>query len=119
MVPVDLDAVRRGLGIPRAEDRDDWQRIRELLRAKVGESQFDIWLEPVRLIAIDGDCKLVLDVPPATAGWTRERFGRVLAACASSVGRDVRFAAEPERCAVGAEAQSISTFPTNQKEAAG
>ncbi len=46
IVPVDLDAVRRGLGIPTAEDQRDWQQIRELLRAKVGESQFDIWLEP-------------------------------------------------------------------------
>ena len=119
MVPVDLDAVRRGLGIPTAEDRHDWQRIRDLLKAKVGESQFDIWLEPVELIAIDSDRKLVLAVPPATAGWMRGRFGRVLAACASSVGRDVRFADEPERRAVGAEAQSSSTFPTNQKEAAG
>jgi hypothetical protein len=119
MVPVDLDAVRRGLGIPTAEDLHDWQRIRELLKAKVGESQFDIWLEPVELIAIDSDRKLVLAVPPTTAGWTRERFGRVLAACASSVSREVRFADEPERRAVGADAPPSSTFPTNQKEAAG
>ncbi len=119
MVPVDLDAVRRGLGIPTAEDRSDWHRIRDLLRAKVGESQFDIWLEPVRLIAIDSNRKLVLAAPPATAGWMRERFGRVLAAFASSVGRELRFADEPERRVVGAEAQSSSTFPTNQKEAAG
>jgi DnaA-like protein len=118
MVPVDLVAVRRGLGIPTAEDRRDWQRIRDLLKAKVGESPFDIWLEPVRLIAIDSHRKLVLAVPPATAGWTRERFGRVLATCASSVGRDVRFADEPELRAVGA-VQSSSTFPSNQKEGAG
>ena len=119
MVPVDLDAVRRGLGIPRAEDRHDWQRIRELLKAKLGESPFDIWLERVELIAIDSDRTLVLAAPPAIAGWTRQRFGRVLAACASSVGREVRFADEPERRAVGVEAQSSSTFPTKQKEAAG
>jgi hypothetical protein len=119
MVPVDLDAVRRGLGMPTAEDRRNWQRIRDLLKAKVGESRFDIWLEPVELIAIDSDRKLVLAVPPATAGWTRGRFGWVLAACASSVGRDVRFAEEPERRAVGVEAQSSSTFPTNPEEAAG
>jgi hypothetical protein len=119
MVLVDLDAVRRGLGIPAAEDLHDWQRIRELLKAKVGESQFDIWLEPVELIAIDSDRKLVLAVPPTTAGWTRERFGRVLAACASFVSREVRFADEPERRAVGADAPPSSTFPTNQKEAAG
>jgi hypothetical protein len=119
MVRVDLNEVRRGLGIQTAEDRRDWQRVRKLLEAKVGESQFDIWLEPVELIAIDSDRKLVLALPPATAGWTRERFGRVLAACASSVGREVRFADQPELCALGAEAPSRSTFPNNRKEAAG
>jgi DnaA N-terminal domain len=119
MVRVDLDAVSRGLGIPTAEDRRDWQGIREVLKAKIGESQFDIWLEPGELIAIDGDRKLVLSVPHATAGWTRERFGRALAACASSVGRDVRFADQPELCALGAEPPSRSTFPNHQKEAPG
>jgi hypothetical protein len=118
LVRIDLDAVRRGLGIPTAEDRRDWRRIGELLKTKVGESQFDIWLEPVELIAIDSARKLVLAVPPESAGWTRERFGRVLAACASSVTREVRFADEPERRAVGADAPSSSTFPNNLKEAA-
>jgi hypothetical protein len=119
MVPVDLDAVHRGLRMPTAEDRRDWQQIRELLKAKLGESQFDIWLDPVELIAIDRDRKLVLAAPPVTAGWTRERFGRVLAACAAAVGREMRFADEPELCALRAEAQSKSTFPINRKEAAG
>ena len=119
MVPVDLDAVRRGLVIPTAEDRRDWQEIRELLKAKLSESQFDIWLEPVELIAIDSERRLVLGSPPATAAWTRERFGRVIATCASSAGREMRFADPPERCALGAGAATRSTFPNNQKEAAG
>jgi hypothetical protein len=117
LVPVDLDAVRLGLGVPVAEDRRDWQQIRELLRA--GESQFDVWLDPVELIAIASDRKLVLAGPPATAAWTRQRFGCVLAVCASRVGREVRFAEETERHAVGANAPSRSTFSTNQQEAAG
>ena len=119
MVPVDLDAIRRGLGIPTAEDRRDWQQVRELLRAKLGESQFEIWLDPVELIAIDRDRKLVLAAPSVTAGWTRERFGRVLVACASSVGREMRFAEKPELCALGPEGPSRSTSPNNRKEAAG
>jgi hypothetical protein len=119
MVPADLHAIRRGLGIPTAEDRRDWQQIRELLRAKLGESQFDIWLDPVELIAIDSDRKLVLAAPPATDGWTRERFGRVLAASASTVGREMRFAEKPELCALGPEGPSRSTSPNNnRKEAA-
>ncbi len=78
MVRVDLDEVRRGLEIPTAADRRDWQQIRELLEATVGESTFEIWLEPVELIAVDGERRLVLAAPPATAAWTSRRFGRVL-----------------------------------------
>jgi hypothetical protein len=120
MVPVDLDAVRRRLGIPTAGDQSDWQQIRELLTAKLGKSQFEIWLGPVELIAIDRDRKLVLALPPATAGWVRERFGRVLAACASSEGREMRFAEKPELCALSPDGPSSSTFPNkDRKEAAG
>jgi hypothetical protein len=120
MVPVDLDAVRRGLGVPTAQDSWDWQQVRELLKPKLGDSQFEIWLDPVELIAVDRDRKLVLAAPPATAAWTRERFGRVLAACASSVGREVRFAEKPELCALDPEGPSSSTSPSkNRKEAAG
>lgn len=118
-VRVDLDAVRRGLVIPTAEDRRDWQQIRVLLEETVGESTFGVWLEPVELIAIDGDRRCVLAGPAATAGWTSERFGRVLAMCASRVEREVRFADEPERHAVGLESTGRSTFSTNEKEGAG
>ena len=104
---------------PLVRDQRDWQRIGELLKAMVGESQFEIWLEPVELIAIDRDRNLVLAAPPATAGWMRERFSRLITVCASSVSREVRFAGEPERRAVGADAPPGSTFPNNQKEAAG
>ncbi len=118
MVRVDLDEVRRGLEVPTAGDRRDWQQIRELLEGTVGESAFEIWLESVELIAVDGDRKFVLAAPPATAAWTSKRFGRVLAACASRVGREVRLAEETERHAFGADAPSRSTFSTNQEEAA-
>ena len=119
LVRVDLDEVRRGLEIPTAADRGEWQRIRELLEERVGESTFAIWLEHIELIAVDRERMFVLAVPPATVGWTSKRFGRVLAACAARVGRQVRFAEEPERHAFGADALSRSTFSTNQEEAAG
>jgi hypothetical protein len=70
MVRVDRDEVRRGLEIPTAGNRREWQQIRELLEETVGESTLEIWLEPVELIAVDGDRKFVLAAPPATAGWT-------------------------------------------------
>jgi len=53
LVRVDLDAVRRGLGLPVLADRDAWGRIRARLRETVGESMFEIWLDPLELIAVD------------------------------------------------------------------
>jgi hypothetical protein len=100
-VRVDLDEVRRGLGIPTSADRGDWQQIRELLEEAVGESTFAIWLEPAELIAVGGDRRLVVAVPAATASWTATRFGRLLTRCAERVGRELRFASEPEVHALG------------------
>lgn len=117
-MPVDLDAIRRGLGVPTAEDRHDWNQIRDHLKNTLGESQFDIWLEPVELVASDSDRVLVLALPAATAAWLRDRFGGVLAASASSVGREMRFAERPEICALATDGPSRSTFPNNRKEAA-
>ena len=119
MVRVDLDEVRRGLEIPTAADRRDWQQTRELLEETVGESTSAIWLEPVEVIAVDGDQKLILAAPSATAGWVSNRFGRVIAACASRGGCEVRFAEEPERHAVVPDAPSRSACSTNQRAAAG
>jgi len=100
-VRIDFDEVRRRLGMPTAADRRDWEQIRELLAATVGESTFAIWLEPAELIAVDDGRRLVVAVPAATASWTRERFGRLLTSCAERVGRELRFASEPEVCALG------------------
>jgi DnaA N-terminal domain len=101
LVRIDLDEVRRGLGIPTAADRRDWRRIRELLEEAVGESTFAIWLEPAEVIAVEDDRRLVVAVPAATASWTSKRFGRLLTRCAERVGRELRFASEPEVHALG------------------
>jgi hypothetical protein len=119
MVRVDLDEVCRGLDIPTAADRRDWQQTREQLENTVGETTFAIWLAAVELIAVESNRTLVLAAPRETAGWTSNRFGRALAACASRVGREARFAEEPERHAVGADALRRSAFLTNHEEAAG
>jgi DnaA-like protein len=100
-VRIDLDEVRRRLGMPNAVDRRDWQQIRELLEEAVGESTFAIWLEPAELIAVDDERRLVIAVPAATASWTRDRFGWLLTSCAERVGRGLRFASEPEVHALG------------------
>jgi hypothetical protein len=95
-VRIDLDQVRRVLGIPTAADRGDWQQILGLLKATVGESTFAIWLEPAELIAVDDERRLVVAVPAATGAWMAKRFGRLLTGCAERVGRELRFASEPE-----------------------
>jgi hypothetical protein len=101
-VNVNLDEVRRTLGVPGPSDHADWERIRELLVEAVGESTFAIWLEPVELIAIDADGALVLHAPPELRGWLQERFGRVVAQAAERAGRATRMADVAQSAAMGA-----------------
>jgi hypothetical protein len=107
MVRVNLDEVRRALGRPTAADRADWQRIRKLLEPAVGESTFAIWLDPLELIAIDGERRLVVAAPGPAAPWTRTRFGRLLASFATQLGRELRFASEPEIHALGRDERQV------------
>jgi len=100
-VRVDLDEVRRGLGLPGVADRGDWEQIRTLLLKAVGESQFAIWLEPIELIAIDATGALVVAAPAVTCSWIRGRFGRLLDRCSQQTSRELRLADEPERKALG------------------
>ncbi|MGB0096448.1 MAG: DnaA N-terminal domain-containing protein, partial [Solirubrobacteraceae bacterium] len=101
-VNVNLDEVRRTLGVPTACDHADWKRIRTLLAEAVGEGTFAIWLEPVELIAIDADGALVLHAPPELRGWLQERFGRVVAQAAERAGRATRMADVTRSTAMGA-----------------
>ncbi len=120
VVRVDLAEVRRGLGLPACDDREDWERMRRLLFDAVGESTFAIWLEPLELIAIESSGRLVIAAPSQTASWVRERFGRLIAGCAQRVGRELRLAEEPERRALGRDdgrpAVSARALEINQKE---
>jgi len=108
-VRIDLAEVRRGLGLPASNDRADWERIRALLLQALGEDMFAIWLEPLKLIAIGVDGALVIAAPPATSTWVIKRFGRLLSTRAESVGRDLRFAVEPERVAFGSNNERSSS----------
>jgi DnaA N-terminal domain len=96
-VRIDLDEVRRGLGLPGLADRNDWDQIRSRLRELVADTMFEIWLEPLELIAIDPAGALVIDAPPTTLSWLQHRYGRVIARCAEDASRRFRFAEEPER----------------------
>lgn len=107
LVRVDLADVRRGLDPPRPGDRDDWERIRQLLRARLGEDMFAIWLGPLELIAVDASV-LVIAAPSETVSWVRDRYGRLLSATAERTGRELRFAEEPERIAFGIKRERLS-----------
>jgi hypothetical protein len=119
-VRVDLDEVRRGLGLPGVADRDDWQRICSLLLDAVGESTFAIWLEPLELIAVDASGALVAAAPPDTCSWVRGRFGPLLTHCSQQTSRELRLADEAERIALarGDErpAQTARGLHINQQE---
>ena len=99
-VRVDLADVRRRLDPPGPGDRDDWEGIRELVRDRLGEDMFAIWLGPLQLIAVEASV-LVMAAPPETVDWVRDRYGRLLSATAERTGRDLRFAEEAERFAFG------------------
>lgn len=107
LVRVDLADVRRGLDPPSPGDHDDWERIRQLLRARLGEDMFAIWLGPLELIAVDASV-LVIAAPSETVSWVRDRYGRLLSATAERTGSELRFAEEPERMAFGIKQQRPS-----------
>jgi DnaA N-terminal domain len=107
LVRIDLDEVRRGLGLPGAGDRSAWAQVRKRLRELVGESMFEIWLDPLELIAIDPSGTLVIGAPPATFSWLRHRYARVIGRCAEEASRALRFAEEAERQAFAREDQAL------------
>jgi chromosomal replication initiator protein len=68
------------------EPTDAWRELRAELRRAVGESTFDIWLEPLEFVALR-DGKLVIAAPGATRAWVSNRFGRLIKACANTAFR--------------------------------
>jgi chromosomal replication initiator protein len=69
-----------------------WRTIRAELRRVVGESAYEIWLAGVELESWDGRV-LVLNAPPAKAGWVTGRYGALLERCArEQFGPEVRVA---------------------------
>jgi hypothetical protein len=94
-VLIDPDEIRQ-LRSPGDADQVDWQRIRDELRGAVGESVFAIWLEPLRLRAIDQGGALVVSGPHATRRWAHARFGGALDRAGDALGRQARLADDRE-----------------------
>jgi chromosomal replication initiator protein len=61
-----------------------WSRVQVELAAAVDEPTYRIWLEPLRVCEL-AEQRLLVEAPPHACGWVRERFGRLLQACAAAV----------------------------------
>jgi chromosomal replication initiator protein len=73
------------LALPaQSESLPAWRTIKAELRARVGDSQYEIWLSGLELRNWDGE-RLLLGAPPATRGWVADRFGREIERCARSI----------------------------------
>jgi hypothetical protein len=75
-----------------AADRGAWEQVRGLSLEAIGESTFEIWLQPLELIAVHRDGTLIVSAPEATVSWVRDRFGRLLDRAAERAGRRLRLA---------------------------
>jgi chromosomal replication initiator protein len=62
-----------------AELEHIWSRVQDELALAVDEPTYRIWLAPLRAVDLCG-AQLVVEVPPQTCGWIRDRFGRLLQA---------------------------------------
>jgi chromosomal replication initiator protein len=72
-----------------AELEHIWSRVQVELAGAVGEETYRIWLEPLRVAELSHG-RLCVEAPPQAYGWVRDRFGRVMQACVTSVlGDDV------------------------------
>ena len=100
VVPVDVDAFRLRLSAPGAVDLRDWQRARERMAEVVGQRVFDLWLDPVRLAAVDRDGALVIVAAGEVRAWIVDRFATVLAEGARRAERVVRIAEPAEARAI-------------------
>jgi chromosomal replication initiator protein len=67
-----------------AELEHIWSRVQTKLADAVGEETYRIWLEPLRARELSHG-HLLVEAPARAHGWVRDRFGRVLQACAASV----------------------------------
>jgi len=77
---------------PTDEARDAWAAARDRLHARTG-SNFDIWLEPLRLLGQDGD-QLILGSPPELAAWVRDGYSAAIGSALG--GRPYRIDALPQ-----------------------
>ena len=72
-----------------------WEQVEHILRRRVTEPTYDMWIAPLRAVRLEGDV-LHLAAPPHLVGWLEGRFVGVLQAAAREIlggGGDVRVSA--------------------------
>jgi chromosomal replication initiator protein len=71
---------------------DAWTQIQDVLRERVGDRTFGLWLAPLRVAALNGDV-LQIDGPPEVTAWAIDRLsGALVEAAAAVLGSQVRVA---------------------------
>jgi chromosomal replication initiator protein len=84
-----------------AELEHIWPRVQAELAAAVGEATYRLWLEPLTACDLSHG-RLSVEAPVQACGWVRDRYGRVLQACVTSViGPDVTVELLPSRVPAG------------------
>ena len=69
-----------------------WTQIQDVLRERVGDRTFGLWLAPLRVAALDGNV-LQIDGPPEVMAWAMDRLAGALdEAAAAILGSGVRVA---------------------------
>ncbi|MGH2852124.1 MAG: chromosomal replication initiator protein DnaA [Solirubrobacteraceae bacterium] len=69
-----------------------WTQIQDVLRERVGDRTFGLWLAPLRVAALDGNV-LQIDGPPEVTAWAIDRLAGALdEAAAAILGSEVRVA---------------------------
>ena len=61
-----------------------WSRIRNEMRRAVGDSTWQLWLEPLVARHMEDDT-LVIEAPAESRAWVEASFARLLAACTKAV----------------------------------
>jgi chromosomal replication initiator protein len=61
-----------------------WSRVQSKLEAAVDDSTYRVWLAPLQPRGLDG-ATLMVEAPPRSGAWVRQRFGRLLQTCAGAV----------------------------------
>jgi chromosomal replication initiator protein len=72
-----------------------WEEVRSRLRASVPEATFELWLEPLEAVGVEGHA-LHLHAPDGIRAWTERRYGGLIRAALHDVGStltEVSFAA--------------------------